>query len=123
MKIDLKEIISLNLSPHISNMYNNLVTVGFIVKNNQYKGDTINNMAPGIFHTDISNLFPWTRHSLSVAKGALTKAQLYMLHQNRVRFAKLYQYQGSLTIKGTSAINRLYQTIEISGENFFIISI
>lgn len=134
------DIISINISPALSNKFNTIATFGFLqIKEYDSKTGTIkktNSVQPGIQWTKLSQqelqdsnskkekfTFPWSRPYVSIEQGYFSNTQLLSLHRNKVKFAASQIYQGNMTVPGNTLVYHLYQKIKVCGIHFFVISI
>lgn len=130
------DIISISLSPVLSNKFNSIATFGFLqhkTRDDKTGGVKMENaVMPSVQYTKIESsdkeragniTFPWTRAYVSVQNGFFTNVQLYNLHENKIKFAISQIYQGSMTVPGNTLVYHLYQKIEVLGKLFFVISI
>ena len=131
------DIISISISPVLSNKFNTVATFGFLqIKEYDNKSGTIkktNSIQPGIQWTELGQddfpngeekfTFPWSRPYVSIEQGYFSNAQLLSLHKNKVKFAASQIYQGNMTVPGNTLVYHLYQKIKVCGVDFFVISI
>lgn len=120
------DIISINVSPYLDNKYNTFATMGFIQKINK-KGELVMaSVAPQVIYTPYQSLttnFPWARVNTYVENGYMTLSELSEVHTNNVKFGVSDIYQGTVTVKGNTSVNHIYQKVKICGTEFFVVSI
>lgn len=120
------DIISINVSPYLENKYNTFATMGFIQKINR-KGELVmTSVAPQVIYTPYQSLdtnFPWARVNTYVENGYMTLSELSEVHTNNVKFGVSDIYQGTVTVKGNTNVNHIYQKVKICGTDFFVVSI
>lgn len=127
------EIINFSLQPALDNKHNSIATMGFLQKrfsNGKTNTSTlIGSVVPGSYYTKLKSAeqgnitIPWSRTKVTVQSGYLTKSELLIAHEKNLIFSRSSIYQGSVTVLGNTKVNHIYQSIEVGGETFFVISI
>lgn len=129
IQFSLQDILSINLSPSLQNIFNSIATCGYLQKRDNNGRVVENGVTPGFIYTKTQNdnknglNFPWAKCQVTVQNGYLTKSELQAVHSNNVIMSLSTIYQGTLTVVGNTRINHLYQPITINGIKFFVIKI
>lgn len=128
VEFDSGDIVNVSLSPTFENRYNSIATFGFIkkfTKEAALEPESKDAVTPGINYTMSSgnDLFPWSRHNVGVENGFLTKDQLKMVHDVRVKFSKADRYQGTITVLGNTRVTHMYQVIKIFDIYYYVLQI
>lgn len=122
--LDSEQIISVNLQPNFTNVYNQILTAG--LRGTRKGGMTpffdTENPVPLIEYSEVAKEsieIPWSRFIVSNENGFFTRSEIQRIHSvNKCQFTH-YQLSGSLTIPGNAEIE-LFDSVKIdNNEDFF----